>query len=142
MNTREILSHIPDLRHLDSGMFLLMAGPCVVENETMLRQVAETACRITERLRIPYIFKASYRKANRSRIDSFSGIGDPEALRMLEDGASVGKVYRRYFLGGGDETEQTEANLGLGMPRGERLTAEEIERISRLVDRNGRYALD
>ena len=54
MNTREILSHIPDLRHLDSGMFLLMAGPCVVENETMLRQVAETACRITERLRIPY----------------------------------------------------------------------------------------
>ena len=47
MNTREILSHIPDLRHLDSGMFLLMAGPCVVENETMLRQVAETACRIT-----------------------------------------------------------------------------------------------
>ena len=66
MNTREILSHIPDLRHLDSGMFLLMAGPCVVENETMLRQVAETACRITERLRIPYIFKASYRKANRS----------------------------------------------------------------------------
>ena len=73
----------------------------------------------------------------------------PEALRscsirttMLEDGASVGKVYRRYFLGGGDETEQTEANLGLGMPRGERLTAEEIERISRLVDRNGRYALD
>ena len=83
MNTREILSHIPDLRHLDSGMFLLMAGPCVVENETMLRQVAETACRITERLRIPYIFKASYRKANRSRIDSFSGIGDLEALRML-----------------------------------------------------------
>lgn len=66
----------------------------------------------------------------------------PEALRMLEDGSSVGKVYRRYFLGGGDETEQTEANLGLGMPRGERLTAEEIERISRLVDRNGRYALD
>ena len=60
-----------------------MAGPCVVENETMLRQVAETACRITERLRIPYIFKASYRKANRSRIDSFSGIGDLEALRML-----------------------------------------------------------
>ena len=85
MNTREILSHIPDLRHLDSGMFLLMAGPCVVENETMLRQVAETACRITERLRIPYIFKASYRKANRSRLDSFSGIGDEKALKLLAD---------------------------------------------------------
>ena len=95
MNTREILSHIPDLRHLDSGMFLLMAGPCVVENETMLRQVAETACRITERLRIPYIFKASYRKANRSRIDSFSGIGDLEALRML--GANVDVVRTPLF---------------------------------------------
>ena len=85
MNPREILSHIPNLRHLDSVMFLLMAGPCVVENETMLRQVAETACRITERLRIPYIFKASYRKANRSRLDSFSGIGDEKALKLLAD---------------------------------------------------------
>ena len=53
MNTREILSHIPDLRHLDSGMFLLMAGPCVVENETMLRQVAETACRISASICTP-----------------------------------------------------------------------------------------
>ena len=49
----------------------------------MLREVAETACRITERLKIPYIFKASYRKANRSRLDSFSGIGDEKALKLL-----------------------------------------------------------
>lgn len=51
----------------------------------MLKTVAETACRITERLRIPYIFKASYRKANRSRLDSFSGIGDEKALKLLAD---------------------------------------------------------
>lgn len=83
MERKEILSRIPNLKHVDSGMFFLMAGPCVVENETMLREVAETACRITERLKIPYIFKASYRKANRSRLDSFSGIGDEKALKLL-----------------------------------------------------------
>lgn len=83
MERKEILSRIPNLRHVDSGMFFLMAGPCVVENESMLHEVAETACRITERLKIPYIFKASYRKANRSRLDSFSGIGDEKALKLL-----------------------------------------------------------
>ncbi len=81
--TNEILSRIPGIAHTDSGMFFLMAGPCVVEDETMMKTVAETACRITERLKIPYIFKASYRKANRSRLDSFSGIGDEEALKLL-----------------------------------------------------------
>lgn len=81
--TDEILSRIPGIAHTDSGMFFLMAGPCVVEDETMMKTVAETACRITERLKIPYIFKASYRKANRSRLDSFSGIGDEKALKLL-----------------------------------------------------------
>ena len=85
MEKKEILSRIPNLRHVDSGMFFLMAGPCVVENESMLHEVAETACRITERLKIPYIFKASYRKANRSRLDSFSGIGDEKALKLLAE---------------------------------------------------------
>lgn len=85
MERKEILSRIPNLRHVDSGMFFLMAGPCVVENDSMLHEVAETACRITERLKIPYIFKASYRKANRSRLDSFSGIGDEKALKLLAD---------------------------------------------------------
>lgn len=81
----EMLNRIPNIKHTGSGMFFLMAGPCVVEDADMLKTVAETACRITERLRIPYIFKASYRKANRSRLDSFSGIGDEKALKLLAD---------------------------------------------------------
>ena len=81
----EVLNRIPNIKHIGSGMFFLMAGPCVVEDADMLKTVAETACRITERLRIPYIFKASYRKANRSRLDSFSGIGDEKALKLLAD---------------------------------------------------------
>ena len=79
----DILSRIPGLKHTGSGQFFLMAGPCVVEDETMMKTVAEQACRITDRLGIPYIFKASYRKANRSRLDSFSGIGDEKALKLL-----------------------------------------------------------
>ena len=81
----EVMNRIPNIKHTGSGMFFLMAGPCVVEDADMLKTVAETACRITERLRIPYIFKASYRKANRSRLDSFSGIGDEKALKLLAD---------------------------------------------------------
>lgn len=78
-----ILNHIPNLKHLDSGMFFVMAGPCVVENEEVMMRVAEKACAVTDTLKIPYIFKASYRKANRSRLDSFSGIGDEKALKLL-----------------------------------------------------------
>ena len=78
-----ILNHIPNLKHLDSGMFFVMAGPCVVENEEVMMRVAEKACAVTDTLKIPYIFKASYRKANRSRLDSFSEIGDEKALKLL-----------------------------------------------------------
>ncbi len=78
-----ILNHIPNLKHLDSGMFFVMAGPCVVENEEVMMRVAEKACAVIDTLKIPYIFKASYRKANRSRLDSFSGIGDEKALKLL-----------------------------------------------------------
>lgn len=60
-----------------------MAGPCVIENEEMALQIAEKIGEITHRLHIPYIFKGSYRKANRSRIDSFTGIGDEKALKIL-----------------------------------------------------------
>lgn len=65
------------------GCFFLMAGPCVVEDENSPLRIAETLVEITTRLGIPYIFKASYRKANRSRLDSFTGIGDEKALKVL-----------------------------------------------------------
>ncbi len=78
------LKHIsPKLKHTDSGNFFLMAGPCVVEGEEMAFQIAEHVVALTERFKIPYIFKASYRKANRSKADSFTGIGDEKALKIL-----------------------------------------------------------
>lgn len=63
--------------------FFLLAGPCVIEGEKMALNIAERIVEVTSRLNIPYIFKGSYRKANRSRIDSFTGIGDIEALQVL-----------------------------------------------------------
>ncbi len=63
--------------------FFLLAGPCVIEGEKMAMDIAETLVKTTDKLHIPYIFKGSYRKANRSRIDSFTGIGDIEALKIL-----------------------------------------------------------
>lgn len=72
---------LDNLRKQDN--FFLMAGPCVIENEDMALQIAEKITDITSRLNIPYIFKGSYRKANRSRLDSFTGIGDEKALRIL-----------------------------------------------------------
>lgn len=63
--------------------FFLLAGPCVIEGETMALEIAEKIVDVTSRLGIPYIFKGSYRKANRSRIDSFTGIGDEKALKIL-----------------------------------------------------------
>ncbi len=63
--------------------FFLLAGPCVIEGEKMAMEIAETIVKVTESLDIPYVFKGSYRKANRSRLDSFTGIGDLEALAIL-----------------------------------------------------------
>lgn len=63
--------------------FFLMAGPCVVENEEVVMNTAEKIVDICDRLKIPYIFKSSYRKANRTRLDSFTGIGDEKALKLL-----------------------------------------------------------
>ncbi len=71
------------LKHTDSGNFLLMAGPCVIEGEDMAMRIAEHLVEVTHRLSIPFVFKGSYRKANRSRIDSFTGIGDEKALNIL-----------------------------------------------------------
>ncbi|MGI4875813.1 MAG: 3-deoxy-8-phosphooctulonate synthase [Janthinobacterium lividum] len=75
---------LPHFRNTNSGQFFLMAGPCVIEGEDMALRIAERIKRITDKLQIPYIFKGSYRKANRSRLASFTGIGDEEALRILQ----------------------------------------------------------
>lgn len=78
-------------KELSSGpQFFLMAGPCVIEGEDMALSIAERCVEATSRLGIPYIFKGSYRKANRSRIDSFTGIGDERALKIL---ARVGSEF-------------------------------------------------
>lgn len=70
-------------QNINADNFFLMAGPCVVENEEVIMQTAEKVIGICQRLQIPYIFKSSYRKANRTRLDSFTGIGDEKALKLL-----------------------------------------------------------
>ncbi len=79
-----MLPQIKNLKHTDSGNFFLMAGPCAIEGEKMALEIAEKIVEITNRLKIPFIFKGSYRKANRSRLDSFAGIGDEKALKILQ----------------------------------------------------------
>jgi 2-dehydro-3-deoxyphosphooctonate aldolase (KDO 8-P synthase) len=79
----EVVKSIPGITYSESNSFFLLGGPCVVEGEMITLQIAERIKRICESLKIPLIFKASYRKANRSKIDSFTGIGDDEALRIL-----------------------------------------------------------
>lgn len=79
--------NIPDLTEYlvkpSKRNFFLLAGPCVIEGEEMALHIAEHCCRITQKFNIPYVFKGSYRKANRSRLDSFQGIGDDCALKIL-----------------------------------------------------------
>ncbi len=77
------LASIPQIRHTSGNNFFLLSGPCAIEGEDMALRIAETIVRITEELRIPYIFKGSFKKANRSRVDSFTGIGDEKALKIL-----------------------------------------------------------
>ncbi len=78
------LSDIPKLKHTNSNNFFLLCGPCAIEGEDMALRIAEKVITITNKLQIPYIFKGSFKKANRSRIDSFTGIGDEKALKILQ----------------------------------------------------------
>ncbi|MDR2449038.1 MAG: 3-deoxy-8-phosphooctulonate synthase [Prevotellaceae bacterium] len=87
-----MIPNLPNLRHRDAGNFFLMAGPCVVESEKLCMDVAMHLAKLSDKLKIPYIFKASYRKANRSRGDSFTGIGDEAALEILR------KVRRTFDI--------------------------------------------
>lgn len=78
------------IKHTSSGNFFLIAGPCVVENEIMPFEIAEKIVSICDQLQIPFIFKASFKKANRSKLDSFQGIGDLKALKVIKE---VGKKF-------------------------------------------------
>jgi len=78
------LSLIPNIKNTDSDNFFLLAGPCAIESEDMALRIAERVIKITVDLKIPYVFKGSFKKANRSRIDSFTGIGDEKALKILK----------------------------------------------------------
>ncbi len=77
--------NIPGISFSDSGNFLLIAGPCVVESEEIVFETATHLKTLSEKYNIPFVFKSSYRKANRSKGDSFSGIGDIKALKILAD---------------------------------------------------------
>jgi len=78
------LELIPNIKHTSSNNFFLLAGPCAIESEEMAMRIAEKIVEITNKIEIPFIFKGSFKKANRSRIDSFTGIGDEKALQILE----------------------------------------------------------
>jgi 2-dehydro-3-deoxyphosphooctonate aldolase (KDO 8-P synthase) len=77
------LSLVPKIKNTDSDNFFLLSGPCAIEGEDMALRIAEKVVRITSDLKIPYVFKGSFKKANRSRVDSFTGIGDEKALKIL-----------------------------------------------------------
>lgn len=81
---------IEKLKYTDSGNFFLLAGPCVIEGRDMAFDIAGTLKEVSDKLKIPFIFKGSFKKANRSRIDSFTGIGDLKALEILK---SVGEYF-------------------------------------------------
>ena len=79
-----MIQHLSNISHKDSKNFFLIAGPCAIESEDMAMRIAETVIKITDKYKIPYIFKGSFKKANRSRVDSFTGIGDEKALQILK----------------------------------------------------------
>jgi len=82
---RDFRAVIPSLQYREGEGFLLIAGPCVVESRDMVFQIAEHLSQLSDKYKLPLVFKASYRKANRSRIDSFTGIGDELALGILQE---------------------------------------------------------
>ncbi len=78
-----MIQHLSNISHRDSRNFFLIAGPCIIEGEDMALKIAEEVIRITDRFKIPYIFKGSFKKANRSRVDSFTTIGEEKSLQIL-----------------------------------------------------------
>lgn len=86
-----MIHHLENIKHKDSKNFFLIAGPCAIENEETPFEIAEKIVALSDRYKIPYIFKGSFKKANRSRVDSFTGIGDEKALEIIK---KVGEKYQ------------------------------------------------
>lgn len=86
------LNQIPQIKHIESGNFFVLAGPCAIEGEEMAMRIAEHLVKISDHLEIPLVFKGSFKKANRSRVDSFTGIGDEKALRILRKVSETFKI--------------------------------------------------
>lgn len=86
------LKKIPQIKYTDRNNFFLLCGPCAIEGEEMALRIAERIVTITDKLEIPFVFKGSFKKANRSRVDSFSGIGDEKALKILQKVSETFKV--------------------------------------------------
>ena len=79
-----MIESIPNIKYTTGKNFFLIAGPCIVESEELCFTIAEKVKSITDKLQIPFIFKASYKKANRSRLDSFSTIGEEKSLAIIK----------------------------------------------------------
>jgi 2-dehydro-3-deoxyphosphooctonate aldolase (KDO 8-P synthase) len=83
---------ISKLNHTSSGNFFLMAGPCAIEGRDIALEIAERIVKISDKYKIPYVFKGSYKKANRTKLDSFTGIGDEKALKILKEVSDTFKI--------------------------------------------------
>ena len=79
-----MIQYLDNIHHKNSQNFFLIAGPCAIESEEMAFEIAEKIVKLSDKYKIPYIFKGSFKKANRSRVDSFTGIGDEKALEILK----------------------------------------------------------
>ena len=102
-----------ELKNNPAGNFFLLAGPCVIEGEEMAMRIAERVVKITEALQIPYVFKGSYRKANRSRLDSFTGIGDEKALKVLQKVRDTSGVPTVTDIHSAEEAEMAAEYVGI-----------------------------
>lgn len=85
-----MINYLENIKHKDSTNFFLIAGPCIIEGEDMALRIAEKVIEITDKYKIPYIFKGSFKKANRSRVDSFTTIGEEKSLQILK---KVGETF-------------------------------------------------
>lgn len=85
-----MIQYLENIKHKNSKNFFLIAGPCAIEGEDMAFEIAEKIVKLSDKYNIPYVFKGSFKKANRSRVDSFTGIGDEKALEILK---KVGEYF-------------------------------------------------